>query len=336
MSLLFKSLTITLQAALRDVVNGSSSAKVAAAHALGDVADTDRATAGRALLLACNDMEPAVRAECMASLASLYGSANQPDADSAMTDEVRVAIEKRLMDGSALVRQHAAIGLGRLGNPKAFAALVDVLQQGPADVRFQAVTSMAELAPELAYEPLVAALDDRDAEVISAAALGLGAIGDGRAVAHLAAHLDHVNAAVMFDVAYALARHADGRGRARLIAALLEPERAWDAVAALAMLHTDADFTSLASVLSDKRVSDEVKLAAAGALHRFEYTAALPAARDCLQRGLDARKEHLRGIAIEQIALRLDAWSLEQLRAMRSTRKGRVFVDLIDEVLLRQ
>src|SRR4051794_19629575 len=71
-SFLFPSSTITLDAALRDLAQGSPKARTAAAHALGDVSEpTEKRRAVDALLRALDDDRPEVRGEACASLGEL-------------------------------------------------------------------------------------------------------------------------------------------------------------------------------------------------------------------------------------------------------------------------
>ncbi len=334
----FTSQTITLAAALRDIKTGSDRARATAAHALGEVSD-DLATVNQALVAALDDLHPIVRAEAVSSLAQLWsgggaGRSNEGAARAATTlpEPILAAICKRLTDGDPSVRQNAAIALGTIGDPAGFAPLAEALATGSADLRFQAVTSMVEIGGAQAYPLLLGALGDRDDEVVGAAALGLGAIGDGAAVARLAPVLEHSKAGVRFDAAYAMAQLGDGRGRTVLAAALDDRERGWDAVVALTMLAQPADCDALAAALARRSVIDEVKAAAAGALLRLR-DARSSAAQAALVAALNSRKEHLRGIAVEQLRTLGDDWARATLSQFRLTRKGRAFIDVIDETL---
>ena len=340
----FTSQTITLAAALRDIKTGSDRARATAAHALGEVSD-DLATVNQALVAALDDLHPVVRAEAVSSLAQLWsgGGAGRAGEGAARSTEARessvtlpadllAAMCKRLTDGDPAVRQNAAIALGTIGDPAGYAPLAEALATGSADVRFQAVTSMVEIGGAQAYPLLVDALADRDDEVVGAAALGLGAIGDGAAVARLAPVLEHSNANVRFDAAYAMAQLGDGRGRQVLAAALDDRERGWDAVVALTLLAQPADCDALAAALTRRSVVDEVKAAAAGALLRLR-DARTSAAQAALLAALQSRKEHLRGIAVEQLRAVGDEWARATLSQFRLTRKGRAFIDVIDETL---
>ena len=315
---MFPSSTITLEAALRDIAQGSPKARAAAAHALGNVSDpTERHRALAALLTACEDDRPEVRAEACASLGDLGEVSAVP------------VLAKRLGDGVAVVRQNAAIALGSLAHPDGFAPLVEALAEGPADVRFQAATSLAEIDAERAYEPLVAALADRDPQVVAAAALSLGAGGNRRAVTLLIDKLEHPEAATRFDVAYALAELGDPTGRDILVAALGDADRAWDAVGALGHL-TDAN-DALGRALINKKTPPEATALAAGKL--LARDASNEAAKRVLIAALTARKIHVRGIAIEQLTEVGGDWAVAPLEKLARSGKGGDFLEAIAAAL---
>jgi HEAT repeat protein len=317
-SFLFPSTTITLDAALRDLAQGSPRARAFAAHALGDVTDpTERRRAVEALIAALEDERPEVRAEAAGSLGGLKESSAVPH------------LVKRLADGAPPVRQNAAIALGSIGGNEAFEPLVEALQEGAADLRFQAATSLAEIDPVRAYEPITAALADSDPQVVAAAALSLGAIGDKRAVPLLVPKLDHADAATRFDVAYALAELGDASGKALLVAALVDVDRAWDAVTALAAL--GSELGALRAALVNKKVPPEATVLAAGTV-----LAADPvdeAARRVLLAGLAARKVHVRGLAVEQLGLAGGAWAKEPLEKLAKSGKGFEVMEAIGAAL---
>lgn len=319
MSFLFPSSTITLDAALRDLAQGSPKARTAAAHALGDVDDpTEKRRAVEALVRALDDDRFEVRAEACASLGDLGDTSALP------------VLIRRLDDGSPPVRQNAAIALGTLAHADGFEPLAQALKEGPADLRFQAATSLAEIDQARAFDPLAAALADGDPQVVAAAALSLGAIGDARAVPLLVERLDHREAATRFDVAYALAELGDPRGREALVAALGDPERAWDAVNALARLATTDDAEALGRALVSKHTPPEATVLAAGAILKIApHSAHHDAARRVLLAGLGARKIHLRGIAVEQLGEIGDAWAIAPLEKLAKSGKG---ADLLEAI----
>lgn len=319
MSYLFPSSTITFEAALRDIAQGSPRARAFAAHALGDVTDpTEKRRALEALIRALEDDRPEVRAEAASSLGDLREPAALP------------ALVKRLDDGVPVVRQNAAIALGTIGHPDGFDPLATALRDGPADLRFQAATSIAEIDREKAYEPLAAALGDSDPQVVAAAALALGAIGDARAIALLSPLVEHKDRATRFDVAYALAELGDGTGRPVLIEELADLERAWDAVIAVQTLGGPDDIKTLSRSLSNKRMPPEATvLAAAAVLRKTDHEPA----RKVLLAALAARKVHVRGLAVEQLAEVGGTWAREPLEKLARTGKGSELLEPIAQAL---
>jgi HEAT repeat protein len=322
-SFLFPSSTITLDAALRDIAQGSPKARTAAAHALGDVEEpTEKRRAVDALLRALDDDRLEVRAEACASLGDLGDVSALP------------MLIRRLDDGAPPVRQNAAIALGTLAHADGFEPLAQALANGPADLRFQAATSLAEIDQARAFDPLVAALEDRDPQVVAAAALSLGAIGDPRAVPLLVAKLDHGEAPTRFDIAYALAELGDPSGRDVLVAALTDLDRAWDAVSALTRLATADDAELLGRALTSKHTPPEATVLAAGAILKIApHTAHHDAARRVLLAALGARKIHVRGIAVEQLGEIGGAWATAPLEKLAKTGKGAELLDAIAAAL---
>ncbi len=325
--MLLQGTTITLEAALRDLASGSRKARAMAAHALGDVAgETERARAIEALSRAITDDDDQVRGEACASLGSLGATTSVP------------LLVRRLDDGHPAVRQAAAIALGTLREPDGFVALATALREGPADLRFQAATSLAEVDPEGARGPLLAALGDRDAQVQSAVALALGAVGAREAIEPLAGLVSSPDVALRFDVAYALAQLGDGRGRPALRQALGDRERGWDAVIALEQLGAAEDAADLAAALPRRDLEPEVQARAAAAVLRLPASpTATAAARAALTRALDHRRDHVRGIAVQELATlprdRVAAWAVPLLTELRGKRRGRDLVEGIDDAL---
>jgi len=319
-SFLFPSSTITFEAALRDVANASSfKARATAAHALGDVTDVaERRRAIDALLVAIEDDHPAVRMEACASLGELRESGSL------------MALLKRLDDGEPGVRQQAAIALGTLRHADAFEPLETLLRKGPADLRFQAATSLAEIDPVRAFEPVLAALGDKDAQVVGAAALSLGSIAKAdatkkqRAVTALLAHVDHTDPSARFDVAYALAELGSDAGRATLVTASTDEDRAWDGVNALAELRAIDELTR---IVANKKAAAEARALAAGKLLGFGVTDT--SARTVLLESLASRKGHVRGIAVEQLAIVGGAWATAPLEKLAKSGKSTELLEAI-------
>ena len=322
MSYLFPAKSITFDAALRDLASGSPKARIAAAHARGDVSDAaERRRAVDALIGALDDDRVEVRAEACSSLAGL-GDLGEP--------KVIAALAKRLTDGTAAVRQNAAIALGTLGHPDGFAPLAEALAEGPADLRFQAVSSLAEIDAPRAYDPAVAALGDLDPQVIGAAALALGGIGDGRAVTQLIGKLAIADLGARFDVAYALAELDSAAGRGVLVDALADADRAWDAVTALGWLGAADDVAALARAMTGKKTPPEVAVLAAGQVLALGPTSAhAEGARKILLDALGVRKVHVRGVAVEQLGAAGGPWAIAPLDKLARSGKGDELRDAI-------
>ena len=321
MSYLFPSSTITFDAALRDLAQGSPRARAFAAHALGSITEpTERRRAVEALIRALEDDRPEVRAEACSSLGELREPAAIP------------TLIKRLDDGSPPVRQNAAIALGTIGHPDGFEPLALALKEGPADLRFQAATSLAEIDASRAFAPLSEALADKDPQVIGAAALSLGAIGDARAIPLLIPLLDHGDGVARFDAAYALAELHDPSGRGFLVGSLTDPDRAWDAVTALATLGTPEDVAALGHALGDRRVPPEATILAAGRILHLG-TGTHEAAQRVLLAGLAARKAHVRGLAVEQLGEVGGPWARDPLTKLAKSGKGGELLEVIATAL---
>jgi HEAT repeat protein len=322
-SFLFPSPTITFEAALRDLSAGSPKARAAAAHALGDVTEpVEKRRAVDALIRALDDDMPQVRMEACAAL----GELREPGAVAHLI--------KRLDDGAAPVRQNAAIALGTIGHPDGFEPLATALHEGPADLRFQAATSLAEIDPARAFDLVVAALADKDAEVVGAAALSVGAIAKtddtkrAAAIAALTGTLEHADVGTRFDIAYALAELGDPAGRSALAAALGDVDRAWDAVSALGELEA-AD--ELGKAVASKTAPMEARVLAAGKL--LGLGVASEDARALLLDALTARKVHVRGLAVEQLAEVGGSWARQPLERLARSGKGTELLEPIAAAL---
>jgi HEAT repeat protein len=321
--------TITFEAAMRDLADGSAKAKVAAAQALGGVtAPDERDAAVAALLVAARDDRADVRSAAALSLGDL---------------EREAAVEglaHLLDDGVTAVRQSAGIALGKLGFRSGLPPLLAALRDGPVDLRFQAATSIVEIDADAAYQPLIDALDDDDGEVLGAVALALGAVGDGRATDALAALLDHRRPATRFDAAYALVQLGDVRGREVLIAALRDPEVSWDAIEALEELGDRAAVGPLSELANASRRPGVAEVRAAAAVLALDPDGSLAAAACArLEAGLQARKLEVAALALESIERRgvtasLNAWATRALTAGRATRRGRRLGVDIDRALV--
>ncbi len=93
-----------------------------------------------------------------------------------------------LADGDPAARRGAAAALGRLGDPRAAAALVALFKDPDASVRDAAVGAVAAMGPASA-DAVIDALPDRTATVRTAAAAALSRLGEGRVAGALIARL---------------------------------------------------------------------------------------------------------------------------------------------------
>jgi formylglycine-generating enzyme required for sulfatase activity len=109
-----------------------------------------------------------------------------------------------LGDKNVLVRCHAAIALGKIGDKRAVEPLVKVLSDKNEYVRLYAARSLGMIGDKRAVEPLIKALGDKDEEVRIYAVEALGKIGDKSAVESLIKALDDESEDVRRGAAYVL------------------------------------------------------------------------------------------------------------------------------------
>lgn len=288
-----RGLSISFEAALRDLASENVRVRVAAADALGDVPDgEDRPAAAAALARALDDPRFEVRRSATLSLGEL-GPLAPVD-----------ALAARLTDDHPEVRQAAAIALGRLGDERGFAPLERALEDGPPDVRFQAAPSLVEIDAERAYEPLVKAIHDGDAEVRGSVATALAVIGDRRAAGWIAELLDDSREGTRFEAACALARLGDARGVDTLIPYVdRDPERAYHAIESLESLRAERAAPILAKVARKLLAAAHIRVRAAGALLLIDPAHADAAwARAFLDKSARSRRPEIKGLAEEALA----------------------------------
>lgn len=321
----FRSDTITVDAALRDIRSGDARTRAAAAAALGDVDPEHRDQAVGALVPALSDPSPDIRAAAASSLGELGG----PRA----VNQLVLCLDDQI----AIVRQTAAIALGKIGDAEAFEPLAIALREGPPDLRFQAATSLAEIDPGRALEPLLAALADADAEVLGAIALALGAVGDAQAGERLVPLLDHARELTRFDAAYALARLGDPRAVPVLSSLARRPELSWDAIESLELLGAGAAADALAALLADTKLARAAQIHAAAALIAAapeHPSAAMARAQLCAAVGL-WWKPDARALAVQQLGRVGGTWAERALHAVRGRWTARGMTDEIDDALRR-
>ena len=144
--------------------------------------------------------------------------------------------------------------------------------------------------------------------------------------------VDHKDRGARFDVAYALAELGDGAGRPVLLEELDDVDRAWDAVTALQTLGTPDDVKVLSRSLANRRVPPEATVLAAGAVLRLGGGNE-EAARQVILTALTARKVHVRGLAIEQLAEVGGLWAREPLEKLARSGKGSELIEPIAQAL---
>lgn len=111
---------------------------------------------------------------------------------------------RQLDDPHHEVREQAAHELGKIGDPTAARALIQILDDPDADVRFAAAEALGELRSEEAMKPLMRRLDDEDPDVCAAAAVALGKIGLTDPIGTLIDKLDNQDRFVRAGAAQAL------------------------------------------------------------------------------------------------------------------------------------
>jgi HEAT repeat protein len=321
----FPSLTITPEAALRDLTSSKSRAREEAALALGDVTDPAfRERAVSALIERLKDPQANVRSAACSSLGELKG------------DRAVSALIEVLDDPVAGTRQHAAIALGTTKSALAFQPLCRALESGFPDLRFQAATSLCEIDSRRALPYLLRAMDDDDPFVLSQVALALGAVGDACAIPPLRDALERLSDGPRFDVAYALARLGDARALPTLENALEQTEHAWDAIDAIELLNDPAAADMLARFLENGRRPREHRLRAAGALVRIAPAHRLAdASRAELLRALTALRFHIRAQAVSELGKIAEDFAVAALTRLRERPAGKHLQDEINEALTR-
>ncbi len=118
------------------------------------------------------------------------------------------------------VRRHAAVHLGRAGDPSAVPALVEALEDPESSVRREATKALGAVKDALAVAALVAALGDRDMNVRFYAAHALGEIKNPKAAEALLRALQDPEWCVRDQAAWALREIGDPKVVGPLAAAL--------------------------------------------------------------------------------------------------------------------
>jgi HEAT repeat protein len=130
------------------------------------------------------------------------------------------ALIAEVRDQNSGVRSGAVQILGKIKDPRAVEALVEVLQV--KDLQFSAAYALGEIKDPRAVEGLIAALENKDAEFREGVANALGKIKDPRADAALIAALKDKEPKVLHAAADALGRINDPQADNVLLTALRE------------------------------------------------------------------------------------------------------------------
>ena len=150
------------------------------------------------------------RVEPVSSLVKKLGDRDSLVRNDAITQLVKIsdqALEPLILalsDESVLVRCHAAIALGKIGDERVVEPLIQVLDDENESVKKCAVFSLGEIDDREVVEPLIMALGDEDEEVRKYAIEALGKISEEKVVEPLTRALDDENEDVRKGAAYVL------------------------------------------------------------------------------------------------------------------------------------
>jgi HEAT repeat protein len=362
LSFLFPSSTITLEAALRDASSTNVKARLRAVTALGDVDElTERRRAVAALTVALDDDHPGVRAEAVASLGQMGELAPVPaliarldDGDSGVRQQAAIALgglrdragfaplAEALRAGPADLRYQAASSLAEIDAVAAYEPLVAALGDRDSQVVGAAAVALGSLGEGRAAAHLVPLLTHAERDIRFEAAWALAELGDARGRAELWAQLGGpasssspaMTARRRLEISSAGGGHP-GRALealesiaklARLAAetgAKVTEERR-----ALARLLTSAGAPAEALIVAARHVLSLLELEAES---DPSSAADRQAAQQVLLAALSARKDPLRGLAVEQLAAVGGEWALPALEELAQSRRGRLLAEPLAE-----
>lgn len=172
------------------------------------------------------------------------------------------------------VRRHAAVSLGRVGDPSAVPALIEALDDPEKEVRREAAKALGFIKDARATAPLAESLDDREMNVRLYAAYALGEIKDPKATGPLLRALGDPAWCVRDQAAWALREIGDPKIAGLLVSALKDP-RADAAHVVWLLRHLGASRAAgpLAALLDDPAA--DVRKRAVGALAQLRDAAAV-------------------------------------------------------------
>jgi HEAT repeat protein len=165
------------------------------------------------------------------------------------SEQVESAI-KNLKNNDWIVREDAAIALGKLNDPIAVEPLIKALDDKSIAVVCYAIESLGVIKDTRAVKPLIHLLNSQNENIKFNAGVALGKIQDPRAVEPLIAVLKNNN----YFAAYALAEIDDPRGVEPIIALLKNKDQSWREIAAevLGRMKDPRAVMPLISVLNDE------------------------------------------------------------------------------------
>lgn len=143
------------------------------------------------------------------------------------------SLTSRKNDQAPFIRAKVAETLGKIGSPKAFDPLVEMLKDTDAQVRWHAANALANLADPRAFDPLAACLKDEDPDLRALGLKGLARLKDPRAVPLVIGLLADPEPNVARTAIESLGNLADPRAVEPLLALVDSPELGLAAIQAL-------------------------------------------------------------------------------------------------------
>lgn len=181
---------------------------------------------------------------------------------------------------SPLFRAHAAESLGSIGDRRAVPVLNRLLRDPDPAIRVNAAGALVHIPDPQSVKPLLQCLAEDDEDLCQHAIRALGEIGDARAAEPLRPFLQHKNVEIRLVAAESLGRLGDEGAVQPLIAMMRSDEEAvrLKAISALRRIKSPAALVALLPLLQDN--SDAVRLRAvdtlghigdAGVARKLEY-----------------------------------------------------------------
>lgn len=332
---------------------------------------TERHRAVAALTVALDDDHPGVRAEAVASLGQMGELAPVPalvsrldDGDSSVRQQAAIALgtlrdragfaplAEALRDGPADLRYQAATSIAEIDAVAAFEPLVAALSDRDPQVVAAAAVALGSLGDGRAAQHLLALLSHAERDIRFEAAWALAELGDGRGRAELWAQLPGGAAPASASASTSAGPAMTARRRLEISSSGAgHPGRSLEAIEAIAKLARLAAETgnspteerrALAALLTSAGTAAEALIVAARHVLALLELEPKPedapaaesdrqAAQQVLVAALAARKDPLRGLAIEQLAVVGGEWALAALDELAKSRRGRLLAEPIAE-----